>query len=77
MQTSMHCSLSSWNKKSCPFVRKYFPVVYSCRFAELSGGRGKVLEPEMQLKTAFFEEHHPEALDRLETYTEIGLFDML
>ncbi len=59
------------------FVRKYFPVVYSCRFAELSGGRGKVLEPEMQLKTAFFEEHHPEALDRLETYTEIGLFDML
>ena len=56
------------------FVRKYFPVVYSCRFAELVGGKGKVLHPEMQIQTAFFEEHNPESLERLESYEETGLF---
>ena len=57
------------------FVRKYFPVVYSCRFAELAGGKGSVLHPEMQIQTAFFEEHHPEALERLESFEETGLFE--
>lgn len=57
------------------FIRKYFPVVYSCHFADISGGKGKVLLPEKEIKTAFFEEHHPEALKRLEDYEETGLFD--
>ena len=58
------------------FVRKYFPIVYSCRFAEIASGHGKVLKPDLQIKTAFFEEHHPETLDRLEQYEEIGLFTL-
>lgn len=56
------------------FIRKYFPVVYSCRFADIPGNKGKVLLPEKEIKTAFFEEHHPEALSRLNDYEEIGLF---
>ena len=56
------------------FIRKYFPIIYSCRFAELAGGKGKVLHPEMQIQTAFFEEHNPGALERLESYEETGLF---
>lgn len=56
------------------FVRKYFPVVYSCRFAELAGGKGKILNPDRKIQTAFFEEHDPAALERLESYEETGLF---
>lgn len=47
------------------FIRKYFPVVYSCRFASLSHGMGKVLRPEMELKTAYLEEKAPGSLERL------------
>lgn len=57
------------------FVRKYFPIIYSCRFAELAHGQGKVLEPERQIKTAFFAEKHPETLERLEQITEMSLFE--
>lgn len=57
------------------FIRKYFPVVYSCRFASLSNGKGKVLQPEKEIKTAFFEEHDPQTLVRLNDYEEMGLFD--
>ena len=56
------------------FIRRYFPIVYSCRFASIPGGKGKVLEPEKEIKTAFFEEHSPESLQRLEEFEEIGLF---
>ncbi|MCH4178535.1 MAG: hypothetical protein LKF47_01535 [Megasphaera sp.] len=56
------------------FIRKYFPVVYSCRFADIPGNKGKVLLPEKEIKTAFFEEHHPESLGRLNDYEETGLF---
>ncbi|MCH4166095.1 MAG: hypothetical protein LKF74_03310 [Megasphaera sp.] len=56
------------------FIRKYFPVVYSCRFADIPGNKGKVLLPEKEIKTAFFEEHHPESLGRLNDYEEVGLF---
>lgn len=57
------------------FIRKYFPVVYSCRFANLANGKGSVLQPEKEIRTAFFEEHHPESLVRLNEYEEIGLFE--
>ena len=56
------------------FIRKYFPVVYSCRFANIAGQKGKVLQPEKEIKTAAFEELKPENLARLDDYEEIGLF---
>lgn len=56
------------------FIRKYFPVVYSCRFAEMANKKGKVLVPDKEIKTAFFEEHHPESLARLDEYEQLGLF---
>lgn len=57
------------------FIRKYFPIIYSCRFADIAGGKGKVLHPDMQIQTAFFEEHNPDTLERLESYEETGLFE--
>lgn len=56
------------------FIRKYFPVVYSCRFAEMANKKGKVLVPDKEIKTAFFEEHYPESLARLDEYEQLGLF---
>ena len=56
------------------FIRKYFPVVYSCRFANIAGQKGKVLQPEMEIKTAAFEELKPENKARLDDYEEMGLF---
>lgn len=56
------------------FIRKYFPIVYSCRFAEMANKQSKVLLPEKEIKTAFFEQHHPESLARLEEYEQLGLF---
>ncbi len=56
------------------FIRKYFPVVYSCRFADMANKKGKVLVPDKEVKTAFFEEHHPESLARLDEYEQLGLF---
>lgn len=56
------------------FIRKYFPVVYSCRFAKMANKKGKVLVPDKEIKMAFFEEHHPESLARLDEYEQLGLF---
>ena len=56
------------------FIRKYFPVVYSCRFANIAGQKSQVLQPEQEIKTAAFEELKPENLARLDDYEEIGLF---
>ena len=56
------------------FIRKYYPVVYSCRFADMANKKGKVLVPDKEVKTAFFEEHHPESLARLDEYEQLGLF---
>lgn len=32
------------------FIRKYFPVVYSCRFAEMANKKGKVLVPDKEIE---------------------------
>lgn len=57
------------------FIRKYFPVVYSCRFADTADHKSRTVIPEQEVKTAFFEEHHPESLARLNSYDQLGLFD--
>lgn len=56
------------------FIRKYFPVVYSCHFATVPGTDAKVLEPQKEIETAFFAENDPQALTRLEDYQEADLF---
>ena len=56
------------------FIRKYFPVVYSCRFAGTGDKNNKVIQAEKEIKTAYFQEHHPSSLARLNEYEEIGLF---
>ena len=40
-------------------------MVYSCRFASLYQGRGQVLRPVMELKSAYLEEKSPGSLERL------------
>lgn len=56
------------------FIRKYFPIVYSCRFEEMANKKGRVLVPEKEIKTAFFEENNPQSLTRLDEYEQLGLF---
>ncbi|WP_287055396.1 hypothetical protein [Megasphaera sp.] len=40
----------------------------------MANKKGKVLVPDKEIKTAFFEEHHPESLARLDEYEQLGLF---
>lgn len=56
------------------FIRKYFPVVYSCRFAQSKDQKSQVIQTEKEIKTAFFQENNPTALNRLADYENIGLF---
>ncbi len=47
------------------FIRRYFPVVYSCRLGNLANQKGKVLQPQLELKTAYMEEVGGDTLNRL------------
>lgn len=56
------------------FIRKYFPVVYSCRFAHTKDQKSQIIQTEKEIKTAFFKEDNPAAMERLTDYESIGLF---
>lgn len=56
------------------FIRKYFPVVYSCRFAHTKDQKSQIIQIDKEIKTAFFKEDNPAAMERLTDYEIIGLF---
>ncbi|SFG15848.1 Chromosome segregation ATPase [Desulfotomaculum arcticum] len=58
------------------FIRKYFPVVYSCRLRQAQGSDKLIMTKEKELKKAYFKDHDPEALERLGEYKQLTLFDL-
>lgn len=56
------------------FIRKYFPVVYSCRFSSSYDQKTKIIQADKEVQTAFFQEKNPDSLNRLTDYQEIGMF---
>jgi len=44
------------------FIRKYFPVVYSCRLRQAEDSDKLIMTKEKELKKAFFKDHNPDAL---------------
>lgn len=57
------------------FLNDYFPVVYSCRLSNVENSSKQVMTKEKQLKKAFFQDHAPEALERLGEKEQLSLFD--
>jgi len=49
------------------FLQDYFPIVYSCRLRAAVGGGGKqIVDPQQQVQQAYFRDHTPESMDRIE-----------
>lgn len=57
------------------FLQDYFPIMYSLRLRNTGDGSKQVMETERKLHYAYFEDHEPEALERLERREQMG-FDM-
>ena len=57
------------------FLNDYFPIVYSCRLSNIENSSKQVMTKEKQLKKAFFQDHAPEALERLGEIEQLSLFD--
>ena len=47
------------------FLRDYFPVIYSCRLRKAADSNKQIMTKEKQLHQAYFQDHEPQALDRL------------
>lgn len=56
------------------FIRKYFPVIYSCRLRESANGDTLIMTKNKEIRTAFFKDHDPEAMVRLGEDEQISLF---
>lgn len=47
------------------FLRDYFPVIYSCRLRLASSGDTEIMDKELQINYAYFEDKAPQSLSRL------------
>ncbi|MDE5416054.1 hypothetical protein [Alkalihalobacterium chitinilyticum] len=56
------------------FIRKYFPVIYSCRLRESASGETLIMTKQKEIRTAFFKDHDPEAMARLGEQEQLALF---
>lgn len=56
------------------FIRKYFPVVYSCRLRESASGETQIMTKNKEVRTAFFRDNDPEAMVRLGEQEQLTLF---
>lgn len=56
------------------FIRKYFPVVYSCRLRESASGETQIMTKNKEIRTAFFIDNDPEAMARLGEQEQMTLF---
>lgn len=56
------------------FIRKYFPVIYSCRLRESKNGESLIMTKNKEIRTAFFKDHDPEAMTRLGEQEQMELF---
>lgn len=56
------------------FLQDYFPVIYSCKLRESKQAHKQVITKEKWLHSAYFQDHEPEALERLTETEQISLF---
>ncbi|WP_368658350.1 hypothetical protein AB3Z07_01850 [Metabacillus halosaccharovorans] len=56
------------------FIRKYFPVIYSCRLRESASGETQIMTKNKEIRTAFFKDNDPEAMVRLGEQEQLSLF---
>jgi chromosome segregation ATPase len=56
------------------FIRKYFPVIYSCRLRESASGETQIMTKNKEIRTAFFKDNDPEAMSRLGEQEQLAMF---
>ena len=56
------------------FLQDYFPIIYSCRLRPAADQSKQVMTKEKSLHHAYFQDHEPEAMARLEEVEQMGLF---
>ncbi|PGT82457.1 hypothetical protein [Bacillus sp. AFS040349] len=56
------------------FIRKYFPVIYSCRLRQSASGETLIMTKNKEIRTAFFKDNDPEAMVRLGEQEQLSLF---
>ncbi|MCM3761777.1 hypothetical protein M3212_13445 [Alkalihalobacillus oceani] len=56
------------------FIRKYFPVIYSCRLRDSASGETQIMTKNKEIRTAFFKDNDPEAMVRLGEQEQMTLF---
>lgn len=57
------------------FIRKYFPVVYSCRLRDSASGDTQIMTKNKEIRTAFFKDNDPEAMVRLGEQEQLSMFN--
>ncbi len=55
------------------FLRDYFPIIYSCRLRAAVGGETSVMNKELHVNHAFFQDKYPQTLTRLGQVKQIEL----
>lgn len=55
------------------FLRDYFPIIYSCRLRPAAGGETAIMDKELHINHAFFQDHAPQSLTRINQITQIQL----
>ncbi|WP_080846231.1 hypothetical protein [Cytobacillus gottheilii] len=56
------------------FLRNYFPVIYSCRLRKAADTNKQIMTAVKQLHHAYFQDHEPQALERLGEVEQLELF---
>lgn len=49
------------------FLQDYFPIVHSCRLRQTADPGKQVIESTMEVRQAYFRDHAPETLDRIDS----------
>ncbi|MDP4085494.1 MAG: hypothetical protein Q8934_12900 [Bacillota bacterium] len=56
------------------FLRDYFPIIYSCRLRKAEDSNKQIMTKVKQLHQAYFQDHEPQALERLGEVEQMELF---
>ena len=56
------------------FLQDYFPIIYSLRLRAASDGRKQVVDKTKSLHHAYFQDHEPRVIERLEEQEQMQLF---
>ncbi|SFM10124.1 hypothetical protein [Salibacterium qingdaonense] len=57
------------------FLRDFFPVIYSCRLQPAVDPAKQIITKEKHLHQAYFQDHDPQALQRLGEVEQLSLFE--